>query len=178
MFRNYLTIAIRNLLRQKLYSAINIFGLALGMACCILILLFVQDELSYDRYHKNADRIYRVANRINVVRDGEEALDYLFHRGEYADPEKSPPPQVILLDLRLPKLDRLAVLKEIKESENLCRIPVVILTSSGAETDVARAYDYRANSYVVKPVDFEKFSQLMDDLGFYWLGWNHYPPLE
>ena len=142
------------------------------------LVLLVEDDPDHVELILRSFKDHRVANRINVVRDGEEALDYLFHRGEYADPEKSPPPQVILLDLRLPKIDGLEVLKEIKESENLCRIPVVILTSSGAETDVARAYDYRANSYVVKPVDFEKFSQLMDDLGFYWLGWNHYPPLE
>jgi CheY-like chemotaxis protein len=82
---------------------------------------------------------------------------------------------VILLDLRLPKIDGLEVLKEIKNDEELRRIPVVVLTTSEAESDLAQAYEHHANSYLVKPVDFGKFTQLMDDMGFYWLGWNRQP---
>ena len=82
---------------------------------------------------------------------------------------------MILLDLRLPKIDGLEVLKEIKTVDETCRIPVVILTTSEAEGDIVRAYDNHANSYLVKPVDFDKFTRLMDDLGFYWLGWNRHP---
>jgi DNA-binding response OmpR family regulator len=79
------------------------------------------------------------------------------------------------LDLRLPKIDGLQVLKEIRSAEEISRILVVILSTSAAETDVARAYEYHANSYLVKPVDFMKFTEMMDDLGFYWLGWNYFP---
>jgi CheY-like chemotaxis protein len=107
--------------------------------------------------------------------DGEQALDYLFKRGAYADPEKNPRPNFVLLDLRLPRIDGLEVLKTIKTTPSLLRIPVVILTSSDAESDIARSYDYHANSYVVKPLDFRSFTKLMKDLGFYWLGWNEKP---
>ena len=92
--------------------------------------------------------------------------------GAYADPEQSPSPHVILLDLRLPKVDGLEVLRTVKAREDLRRIPVVILTSSESERDLTRAYDHFANSYLVKPVDFEKFINLMHELGFYWLQWN------
>ena len=85
---------------------------------------------------------------------------------------------MILLDLRLPKIDGLEVLKEIKTTEHLKCLPVVILSTSEAEMDVARAYDYHANSYLVKPVDFAKFTKLIEDLGFYWLCWNRKPNLE
>jgi CheY-like chemotaxis protein len=116
-----------------------------------------------------------VANRIYHVSDGEAALDYLLRRGEYADPGSSPRPHVILLDLRLPRMDGLEVLEAIKSSDTLRRVPVVIITTSQAEKDVARAYDGHVNSYLVKPVGFEEFTRLMDDLGFYWLGWNRHP---
>lgn len=106
------------------------------------------------------------------VTDGEAALDYLFQRGRFANPKKSPRPNVILLDLRLPRIDGLEVLKQIKTSKYLYRIPVVILTTSEAEKDVARAYEYHANSYLVKPVDFDKFAKLMADINSYWTGWN------
>jgi CheY-like chemotaxis protein len=102
-------------------------------------------------------------------------LDYLFRRGEYLDPISSPRPHMILLDLRLPRVDGLDVLKIIKGDNALKTIPVVILTTSEAEKDVARAYYNHANSYLVKPVGFEEFKRLMDDLGFYWLGWNTHP---
>jgi CheY-like chemotaxis protein len=107
--------------------------------------------------------------------DGEQALDYLFQKGAFADAAKSPRPNLILLDLRLPRVDGLDVLKTIKETPALKRIPVVVLTSSDAETDIAKSYDYHANSYVVKPLDFKTFTKLMKDLGFYWLGWNAKP---
>lgn len=110
------------------------------------------------------------------VGNGEEALNYLHHRGGFADPESSPRPDLVLLDLRMPKVDGLEVLRRIKNDDNLHRLPVVILTTSGTETDVARAYDLRANSYLVKPVDFVKFSDLMRDLGLYWSKWNKVAP--
>ncbi|MBN1845743.1 MAG: response regulator [Sedimentisphaerales bacterium] len=118
---------------------------------------------------------HRIANQIVTLPDGQAALDYLFGRAPYDQPASATRPHVILLDLRLPKIDGLEVLREIKNDPVLRRIPVVILTTSKAEQDVARAYEYHANSYLVKPVDFTKFSQMMQDLGFYWLGWNCSP---
>ena len=140
-----------------------------------LIILLVEDNPDHTELIMRRFEHHRVANKIYHVADGEAAQDYLFQRGTYDDPHKSPQPHVVLLDLRLPKVDGLEILKEIKTSDQLKKIPVVILTTSEAEKDVAKAYQHRANSYLVKPVDFDKFGQLMDDLGFYWLGWNHYP---
>ena len=116
-----------------------------------------------------------VANRIHHVSDGEAALDYLFQRGEYADAEKWRRPHLVLLDLRLPRIDGLEVLREIKADEKLRRIPVVVLTSSATESDIAGACDNHANSYLVKPVEFVEFRRMMRDLGFYWLAWNQHP---
>ena len=106
-------------------------------------------------------------NTISHVTDGEQTLDYLLRRGAWADPEKSPRPHVILLDLRLPRIDGLEVLKEIKSDDEIGKIPVVVLTTSDTELVVARAYEHHANSYVVKPVEFDKFTDRMSDLGFY-----------
>lgn len=137
--------------------------------------LFVEDNddhaelvLHMLRKHDRAGSVFRVA-------DGQAALDYLHRRGEFVDAETHPIPDVILLDLRLPKLDGFEVLKELKSSESLRRIPVVVMTTSEAERDVARAYDLQANAYVVKPLDFGKFGTLMNDLGLFWLGWNRLP---
>jgi CheY-like chemotaxis protein len=117
----------------------------------------------------------QVANRIVHVEDGEVALDYLYGRGAYADRNAFPMPHLMLLDLRLPKVDGLQVLKEVKENLNLRPLPVVILTTSDAERDLAMAYEYNANSYLTKPVNFIDFTKLLKDLGFYWLAWNTRP---
>ena len=140
-----------------------------------LRILLIEDNPDHAELIKRGFQDHRIANKIYHVSDGEAALDYLFHRGDYADPKKSPSPHIILLDLRLPKIDGLEVLKEIKSDKNLRSIPVVVLTTSEAEKDMAIAYYNHANSYLVKPVDFEKFTKLMDDLGFYWLAWNRKP---
>ena len=139
------------------------------------LILLVEDNEDHAELVRRSLAQNRVANRIIWLDNGEKALKYLFREEEYKDPEKSPVPGIILLDLRLPLVDGLEVLARIKEDKLLRRIPVVILTSSSAETDIAKAYEFHANSYVVKPVDFLKFTQLMDDLGFYWLGWNEHP---
>lgn len=140
-----------------------------------LIILLVEDNPDHAELIMRSFEEHRILNQIFHVKDGAEALDYLFHRGIFADPGKSPRPHVILLDLRLPKIDGLEVLAQIKSSEGLLRIPVVALTSSESERDMAGAYNRHVNSYLVKPVDFEKFGKLMDDLGFYWLAWNRKP---
>jgi len=141
-----------------------------------LTVLLVEDDAAHARLVMRSLEDHRVANAIHHVSDGEAALNYLFRRGEYADPEKSPRPHVILLDLRLPKVDGLEVLRQIKSSQQVRNVPTVILTTSDTETDVAKAYEYRANSYLVKPVDFAKFAQLVSDLGFYWLAYNRCAP--
>ena len=141
----------------------------------MLNILLIEDNPGHVKLIKRSFEDHKVANKIFHVWDGEEALDYLFRRSKYEDPELSPIPQVILLDLRLPKIDGLDVLKEIKNDSCLQRIPVVILTTSEAESDIAKAYDFHANSYLVKPVDFLKFTELMETLGFYWLAWNCNP---
>jgi DNA-binding response OmpR family regulator len=140
-----------------------------------LRILLVEDNDDHAEAIERSLMTHQVANTIYRMIDGQQALDFLLRRGEYADPAKSPRPHVVLLDLRLPKVDGLEVLKVTKESEQLKRLPVVILTSSQAEKDVAMAYDYHANSYVVKPLDFDKFTNLMKDMGFYWLAWNRNP---
>lgn len=141
----------------------------------LLNILLVEDNEDHAELVLRNFADNHVANKIFHVKDGEEALDYLLHRGLYTEPVSSPTPNLILLDLRLPKVDGLEVLQTIKNNEALRTIPVVVLTSSAAEKDVAMAYAANANSYLVKPVDFGKFMQLMKDLGFYWLGWNINP---
>lgn len=114
-----------------------------------------------------------LANRILVLEDGADALDYLFRRGRYAEREEYNTPKVIFLDLKLPKVNGLEVLAELKSHEETRLIPVVVVTSSAEDPDVQSAYDLGANSYVVKPVDFNAFTETMSQLGFYWLLINH-----
>lgn len=140
-----------------------------------LIILLVEDNPAHAEIVIRSFQDHRVANKIYHVLDGEAALDYLYHRSQYADLHSSPRPHIVLLDLRLPKIGGLRVLEEIKQDEALMSIPVVILTTSEAERDLAKAYESYANSYLVKPIDFARFSQLIDDMGLYWLVWNRQP---
>ncbi len=135
-------------------------------------ILLVEDNPDHAELVRRSLEGHRITNRIHHVADGEAALDYLFRQGIYADPAKSPRPQLILLDLRLPRIDGFEVLEKTKASEATRDIPVVILTTSEAQIDVARAYAHHANSYLVKPVDFDRFTEMMNLLGMYWLGWN------
>ena len=140
-----------------------------------IVILLVEDDPAHAEIVRRNLKDFRVANRIYHVEDGQAALDYLFHQADYADPQSSPQPQLILLDLRLPKVDGLEVLRRIKEDNDLKRIPTVVLTTSDAESDLITAYGNGAGSYLVKPVDFEKFTKLMDVFGYYWLAWNRFP---
>lgn len=140
-----------------------------------LVILLVEDNNDHAELIMNSLEEHRVPSQVCHVSDGESALDYLFQRGDYAAPEKSPRPYVVLLDLRLPRIDGLEVLREIKGDPSLRRIPVVVLTTSEAEKDMVKAYENYTNSYLVKPVDFDKFTRLMEDLVFYWLKWNRRP---
>ena len=110
-----------------------------------------------------------LANRVFVVEDGAEALNFIFCRGQYAQREVGHPPKVILLDLKLPKVNGLEVLRAIRADEQTRRIPVVMVTSSGEGPDIKAAYELGANSYVVKPVEFDAFQEAVSRLGFYWL---------
>lgn len=137
-----------------------------------VLVMLVEDNADHAELVIRSLEEHRISNRVRHFLDGQSALDYLLQRGEFSDPAENVRPHVILLDLRLPRVDGIDVLKVIKENDRLKSIPVVILTTSEAEKDVAKAYYNHANSYLVKPVGFEEFRQLMDDLGFYWLSWN------
>ena len=139
-----------------------------------LRILLVEDNPAHAELVIRSFKDHMLNSEIHHVMNGELALDYLFRRSEFTDPEKYPQPHVILLDIRMPKVSGLEVLKELKASEELRHIPVIILTTSDAEQDVSSAYHNYVNSYLVKPVEFDKFMQLMEELGFYWLNWNHY----
>ena len=140
-----------------------------------IVILLVEDDPAHTEIIKRTFEESRLANRLISVEDGQAALDYLFRKGKYNDNEKYPLPNLILLDLRLPKVDGLEVLKTIKSDQNLTGIPVVILTTSSTESDMVKAYTWHANSYLVKPVDFTKFNKLMNTFGYYWVVWNQYP---
>lgn len=117
-------------------------------------------------------------NEVVVAHDGAEALEYLFAEGAYADRDRNVMPEVILLDLKLPKIDGLEVLKRLRADERTRLLPVVILTSSNQEQDIIASYDLGANSYIRKPVDFAQFIEAVRQLGLYWLVLNESPPVK
>ncbi len=138
--------------------------------------MFIEDDPAHADITMRNFKKNRISNKVIHLWDGQQALDYLFRQGEYSDPEKSPLPHLILMDLRLPKVDGLEVLEKIRTNKLLKCIPTVVLTTSEAELDITKAYDYNVNSYLVKPLDFNKFSNLIEAFGFYWVVWNKYPP--
>jgi CheY-like chemotaxis protein len=140
------------------------------------IILLVEDnpddvELTIRAFKKN-----NIGNKVVVAKDGVEALDYLFGTGVHAGRNVKELPVVILLDLKLPKIDGLEVLKRIRQQELTCLLPVVILTSSAEEKDKTNGYKLGCNSYVRKPVSFDQFAEAIKHLGLYWLIWNEPPP--
>lgn len=134
--------------------------------------LLVEDDEAHAELVRRSFEDHQVPGEIFHVRDGEAALDYLHRRGAYANPAASPRPRFVLLDLRLPRVDGFEVLRAIRSSEELHRLPVVVLTTSNAEQDIARAYDEQANSYLVKPFAFEQFLDVVSEVGGYWLTRN------
>jgi CheY-like chemotaxis protein len=139
-------------------------------------ILLVEDNPKDEMLTLRSLKKCHVANQVVVVRDGAEALDYLFATGEYVERDLSDLPTVILLDLKLPKIDGLEVLRRIRADERYRFLPVVILTSSDEERDILAGYELGANSYVRKPVAFADFSRAVADLGRYWLLTNEPPP--
>jgi len=135
-------------------------------------ILLVEDNPDDEELALLAFEKSNIANEVVVVRDGEQALDYLFCMGPYAGRDAKSMPAVMLLDLKLPKIDGLDVLKRVRENERTKRMPIVVLTSSSEERDVVESYNLGANSYIRKPVDFVQFLEAAKQLGLYWLVLN------
>jgi two-component system response regulator len=140
------------------------------------VILLVEDNASDEELTLRALKKGNIANKVVVTRDGSAALDYLFARGAHAGRNAKEVPQVILLDLNLPKIGGLEVLREIRADERTRLVPVVILTSSKEDKDLAGGYESGANSYIVKPVDSTQFADAVRQLGMYWLVLNQQPP--
>jgi CheY-like chemotaxis protein len=140
------------------------------------VILLVEDNASDEELTLRALKKSNIGNKVVVARDGSAALDYLFARGSYAGRDHTELPQVVLLDLNLPKMGGLEVLRVIRADERTKLLPVVILTSSNEDKDLAGGYELGANSYIVKPVDFTQFADAVRQLGMYWLVLNHRPP--
>ncbi|MBI3770284.1 MAG: response regulator [Deltaproteobacteria bacterium] len=140
------------------------------------VILLVEDSPSDEALTLRSLKKNNIVNEVVVVRDGPEALDYLFATGAYAGRDATDLPQVVLLDLNLPKMGGIEVLRRIRADERTRRVPVVILTSSKEESDLMAGYDSGANSYVIKPVDFVQFSEAVRQLGLYWLILNESAP--
>jgi len=136
------------------------------------VILLVEDNADDEILTLRALKVNKIANDVVVARDGAEALDYLFGTGCYAGRDTSVRPQVVLLDLNLPKLGGLDVLRRIRSEESTRTLPVVILTTSNEEEDLVGSYSLGANSYIRKPVDFDQFSECVRELGMYWVVLN------
>jgi CheY-like chemotaxis protein len=139
-----------------------------------LVILLVEDDQAHAEIVRRSLAGFRVANRLEHVRDGQAALEYLDGQGPWSS-LPHPRPHLILLDLRLPKVDGLELLGNIKAEPRLASIPVVVLSTSDAEKDMLRASKSHANSYLVKPLDLDEFVRMIGALGDYWLGWNKQP---
>ena len=142
------------------------------------VILLVEDNPDDEMLTLRAFKKNNIANEVIVARDGAEALEYLFGTGQYEKRDLSIMPAVILLDLKLPKVDGLEVLRRLRANDRTRRLPVVIVTSSKEERDIVSSYDMGANSYIHKPVDFDRFIQAVGQLGLYWLLLNELPPKQ
>ncbi len=138
-------------------------------------ILLVEDDIAHAEMVRRALSDLEARIELHHCQDGQAALDFLFRHAAYADPADSPTPDLILLDLRLPKVDGIEVLSQMQKTENLKHIPVVVLSTSNVESDVLKGYENGAGSYLVKPLNYEKFRSLMAAFGMYWLAWNRFP---
>jgi two-component system response regulator len=141
------------------------------------VILLVEDRAQDEKLTLRALKQHNIMNTVVVARDGAEALDYLFTKGAHAGRNPNELPQIVLLDLNLPKIGGLDVLRQIRAEPKTKMLPVVILTASKEETDLVSGYSLGANSYIVKPVDFVQFSDAVRQLGLYWLVLNQPPPI-
>jgi two-component system, response regulator len=142
-----------------------------------LSIVLIEDNPTDAELTIRALRRGRIGNSIQLLEDGAEALDFFFCRGEYAHRSMTNQPKVILLDLKLPRISGLEVLRQLKSDPRTQMIPVVVLTSSAEDQDMIESYQLGVNSYIVKPVDFEQFNQAVQQLGFYWILFNQLPVL-
>lgn len=140
------------------------------------VILLVEDNPSDIALTQRAFRKNAIGNPLVIAEDGQEALDYLFCNGAHSSRDGADLPMLVLLDLKLPRIDGLEVLRRIRADQRTRRIPVVILTSSSEEQDLAAGYDLGTNSYIRKPVDFHQFADVIKQLGMYWLVINESPP--
>jgi CheY-like chemotaxis protein len=140
-----------------------------------LEILLVEDNPNDVELALHALKKHNLANRIQVVKDGAEALDFLFARGAFSHRDINQIPRVVLLDLKLPKVDGLEVLRQVKADPHTRKVPVVVLTSSREERDVVESYSLGVNSYILKPVDFQQFTEAVRTIGLYWLLLNEPP---
>ena len=140
------------------------------------MILLVEDNPDDEVLTLHALKKHNIGNKIYVARDGAEALDFLFCQNQYANRDPNEMPQLVLLDIKLPKMDGLEVLRRLREDERTSLLPIVILTSSKEQQDLVQAYKNRANSYMRKPVDFTQFAEAVQQLGLYWLVLNQPPP--
>jgi len=138
-------------------------------------ILLVEDNPNDKELTLRALSKHNLTNKLHVVNDGEKALDYIFATGTYVGRDIGYKPKVILLDLKLPKVDGLEVLREVKSDERTKEIPIVVLTSSTEEQDIVESYGLGVNSYIVKPVEFDKFIDAVSEVGFYWMFLNRPP---
>jgi len=139
------------------------------------VILLVEDNPDHVLLIKEALAVNNIINEIRVVEDGEEALDYLFGRGQYADPQMSPRPTLIILDIKLPKMDGQEVLKTIKSDPGLKDIPIIVLTTTTQEEEIIKSFKNGANSYVTKPIDPQEFFDKIKNLKVYWMITNSLP---
>jgi len=138
-------------------------------------ILLVEDNPDHAELTIKALKQNNVSNEVYVVNDGQEALDFMYHRGKYADEKNFPRPGLILLDIKLPKVDGIEVLKQLKDDPQFKSIPVIMLTTSDRDEEIAKSYAGGANSYVVKPMDFEEFMKKVRELKLYWTITNSLP---
>lgn len=139
-------------------------------------ILLVEDNEDHIVLIKKALKDAGIVNNIYAVTDGQEALDYMYHTGKYTDETKAPRPDLILLDVKLPKVDGFEVLKKLKADPKYKTIPIIMLTTSARDEDIAKGYFHMANSYVTKPVNFEEFIKKVKEIPLYWLLTNTLPP--
>lgn len=140
------------------------------------VILLADDDPGDQNLTRRAFAKAKLSNDLRIVADGEEALDYLLHRGRYADPASAPRPDLVLLDLNMPKLDGREVLRQIRARDDLRRLPVIVMTTSQQEEDILRSYDLGANSYLTKPVSMEGFLRVAEGLDDYWFQLVVLPP--